>query len=114
MSSLEVAELAAKAARYLPFVVYAILVVLSRTFLSEKSTRAGFLMGGAAALGIVGWLARYFLEQTAPTPTYDVVSSPGAILAVAAPTFIHDMAEAGALAIAFAAVVTLLPRERET
>ena len=111
MDALEVTELVVKAARYLPFAAYGLLVVLSRTLLSTRNMRAAVLMGSAAALGMVGWLARYFLEQTSPTPTYEIAPTPSAILAVAAPTFVHDMAEAGALAIAFVAVVILLRRD---
>jgi hypothetical protein len=111
MDALEAAEIGVKAARYVPFAIYAVLLVLSRTVVSTRSLRASVIMGSAAALGMVGWLARYFLEQSSPPPSYEISPSPGAILAIAAPTFVHDMAEAGALAIAFAAVVSLLPRE---
>jgi hypothetical protein len=113
MDALEATELAVKVARYLPFAAYGVLVVLSRTVVNTRNFRAGVLMGSAAAAGMAGWLMRYFLEQASPTPTYDIAPTPGAILAVAAPTFLHDMAEAGALALAFAAVVSLL-RQEET
>jgi hypothetical protein len=112
MDALEATELAVKVARYLPFAACGVLVILSRTLVSGRNLRAAVLMGGAAAIGMVGWLVRYFLEQTSPTPTYDIAPTPGALLAVAAPTFLHDMAEAGALAVAFAAVVSLLPPEK--
>jgi hypothetical protein len=109
MDSLQTVELAVKATRYVPFAIYALLVVLSRTMVSERSMRAAVIMGSAAGLGMVGWLGRYFLEQTSPPPSYDVAATPGAILSIALPTFVHDLAEAGALALAFAAVVSLLP-----
>ena len=111
MDALEATEVAVKTARYAPFVVYAVLLVLSRTLLGARNMRAAVLMGSAAALGVVGWLARYFLEQVSPTPSYEAAPVPSVILAIAAPTFVHDMAEAGALAVAFAAVVSLLPPE---
>jgi len=63
MDSMEVAQLAVKAGRYLPFGMYAVLVIVSRTFVGPRSPKAAVIMGSGAALGMLGWLLRYFASS---------------------------------------------------
>jgi hypothetical protein len=109
MGDAEFAQIAVKAIRYVPFFVCGVLAVLSRTLLAERNLRAAILSGSAAGLGLVGWLARYFLEQTSPEPAYHVEPTAAAILSIALPSLAYDLAWAGGLVVAFLAVVRALP-----
>jgi hypothetical protein len=109
MDGTELAQATVKGIRYVPFFVCGVLVVLSRTLLAGRSFKAAVLFGSAAGLGLVGWLARYFLEQSSPEASYHVEPTAGAILSIALPTLAYDLAWAGGLVVAFVAVVRALP-----
>ena len=109
MDGTEFVQLAVKGVRYVPFFVCGVLMVLSRTLLADRSVKVATLFGTGAGLGLLGWLLRYFLEQSSPEASYHVEPTASVILSIALPGMAYDLAWAAGMVVAFVAVMRALP-----
>jgi hypothetical protein len=108
MDPTPIAQLAVKILRYVPFVTGGVLLTLCKTTLAPRNQRAAVLLGLGMALGMLGWMARYLLEQVAPPPVYEVAATPGNILFLAAPGIAYDFLVSGGLVLAYASLARAL------
>lgn len=108
MDSMSIAQLAIKILRYVPFLTGGVLLTLCKTSLAPRHPRAAALLVFGLGLGMLGWLARYALEQSAPLPHYDIAPTPGNILHIAAPGVAYDFLVSGGLVLVYLSLARAL------
>jgi|HubBroStandDraft_4_1064222.scaffolds.fasta_scaffold342787_1 hypothetical protein len=108
MDSMSIAQLAVKILRYVPFLTCGVLLTLCKTSLAPRNIRAAGFMALGLGLCMLGWLARYVLEQSAPLPHYELAATPGNILHVASPGMAYDVLVSGGLVLAYLSLARAL------
>jgi hypothetical protein len=111
MDPTSIAQIAVKILRYVPFLTGGLLFTLCKTHLAPRNARAAALLGLGFGLWLVAWMARYFLEQAAPAPVYEVPATPWNILYIAAPSIAYDVVGSVGLVLAYAALRRALSTE---
>jgi hypothetical protein len=108
MDPTSIAQLAVKILRYVPFLTAGVLLALCKSILAPRDLRAAALLGLGLALGMAGWMARYVLEQVAPSPLYTMAPTPRNLLYAAAPGIAYDFLISGGLVLAYASLARAL------
>jgi hypothetical protein len=109
MNSTSLAQAVVKLVRYLPFFTSGVLIGTCRFSLKFRDARAALLFGLAMGLVLLGWLARYFLEERAPQAYYDVPATAQNILAIGLSGMAYDVLMSAACVVAYACVTKLVP-----